>query len=67
MSNAPKQKSEKVKSVGTRRAETYHGVRLPKPRDTPRFSVEEIRRAVDNAIDKNLDLLKRRKSPYPDS
>ncbi len=64
MSNAAKQKSEKVKNVGDRRAETYHGVRLPKPSGTSRFSVEEIRRAVEDAIAKNPDVFK---APYPET
>ena len=61
MSSAVKQKSTKTQRAGTKGAATYHGVRIPAPRGTSRFSLEEIKRAVDGAIAKNSGLFLSRK------
>lgn len=45
-----------AKSRPKRRVDTYHGTRLAPVRDTPNFTVEEIRRAVEYAIEKNRHL-----------
>jgi hypothetical protein len=51
-SNTAKSKDGKYQSVGPRGGNTYHGVRIPEPRGTSRFSDKELKRAVDSAIDK---------------
>jgi len=61
MNQTTKQNSGKVVRRGTRGGDTYHGTRLAPAKGTERFTVSEIRRAVEAAIDKNRDIFATRK------
>lgn len=58
---ANQQKDGKVRNQVSPHGETYHGTRMVAPKPTERFTVSEIRRAVDAAIEKNRDILAKRK------
>jgi hypothetical protein len=58
---ANQQKAGKVRNQGSARGDTYHGTRLAPAKGTERFTVTEIRRAVEAAIDKNPGLFAKRK------
>lgn len=57
MNKAAEEKSGKSRNATGRRVDTYHGTRLPPAKDTERFTVSEIRQAVEAAIDKHRDTL----------
>lgn len=61
MSDTPKRKSRKDQSSTAQRGDTYHGVRIPEPYGTSRFSKAELKRAVEIAIAKNRHLFTPRK------
>jgi len=54
---AEQQNSGKAVSQRSRRGDTYHGTRLAPAKGTERFTVREIKRAVEEAIEKNRGTL----------